>query len=296
MSLTILVAGATGRFRPIVPLLLERGHRVRAGTRDRASIAACELAELGAQLVVCDFDDPSSIEDAARGADAVFASGTAHRVGPDGEVRHGHNLADALRGARVGHVVYASGAGADHHTGVAVFEAKRQVEEHLLTLRLPLTILAPVYLMENLFNPWNLPALEAGVFPSPVPPTRAIQQIPIVDVAAFAVHALEHRDELLGQRIELASDSLNALEEARIVSSAAGRELEVREVGAGGGLRVLFEWLDREGFAVDIATLRGAFADVPWHTFSDWAAEQDWETLPSSRGTRPAARCGPSTA
>src|SRR5262249_54114351 len=180
MSLTVLVAGATGRFRPIVPLLLDRGHHVRAGTRDRDSVAARELAALGAELVVCDFDDPSSIENAARGADAVFASGTAHRVGPDGEVRHGHNLSDALRAVTVGHVVYSSGAGADRHTGVGILEGKRQVEEYLSERRLPTTILAPVYLMENLFNPWNLPALESGVFPSPLPPTRHVQQIPIV--------------------------------------------------------------------------------------------------------------------
>src|SRR5215467_2486395 len=131
MPLTVLVAGATGRFRPIVPLLLERGHHVRAGTRDRDSAAARELAVLGAELVVCDFDDPSTIEDAARGADAVFASGTAHRVGPDGEVRHGNNLVEAMNAAVIGHVVYTSGAGADRHTAVGVFERKWQVEERL---------------------------------------------------------------------------------------------------------------------------------------------------------------------
>jgi putative NADH-flavin reductase len=184
MALTVLVAGATGRFRPVAELLLERGHRVRAGTRDPRSSAAEELAALGAELVDFDFDDTASIEAAAHGVDAVFASGTAHRAGPEGEVRHGRNLADALSAARVGHVVYSSGAGADQRTGVPVFEGKRQVEEYLNALRLPATILAPVYLMENLFNPWNVPALAAGVFPSPVPARRAIQQVPIVDVAA----------------------------------------------------------------------------------------------------------------
>jgi len=292
MSLTVLVAGATGRFRPIVPLLLERGHHVRAGTRDRDSAAARELAVLGAELVACDFDDPSTIEDAARGADAVFASGTAHRVGPDGEVRHGRNLADALRTVGVGHVVYSSGAGADRPTGVGIFEAKRQVEAYLNGRGLPLTILAPVYLMENLFNPWNLPALEAGVFPSPVPPTRAVQQIPIVDIAAFAVHALEHRDELLVQRVELASDSLNALETADIVSAAAGRELEVREVSPAGGLHVLFDWLARVGFSVDVPSLRREFPDVPWHSLRDWASEQDWTPLNPRPESNELCGCG----
>jgi uncharacterized protein YbjT (DUF2867 family) len=284
MALTVLVAGATGRFRPVAELLLERGHRVRAGTRDPRAPAAQELSTLGAELVGFDFDDPASIQEAAHRVDAVFASGTAHRAGPDGEVHHGRNLADALSAARVGHVVYSSGAAADRRTGVPVFEGKRQVEEFLNGRRLPVTILAPVYLMENLFNPWNVSALASGVFPSPVPARRAIQQVPVVDIAAIAVHALEHRDDFLGQRIELASDSLTALEEAAVISSVSGRQLEVREVSPGGGLQVVFDWLDRVGFIVDIAALRRDYPDVHWHTFAEWAVSQNWEILnqPSS--------------
>jgi uncharacterized protein YbjT (DUF2867 family) len=253
---------------------------------------AQDLAAHGAELVVCDFDHPASIAAAARGVDAVFASGTAHRAGPDGEVRHGRNLADALSSAGVGHLVYSSGAGADRPTGVPAFDGKRQVEEHLNARRLPATILAPVYLMENLFNPWNVPALAAGVFPSPVPPHRAIQQIPVVDIAGIAVHALEHRDELLGQRIELASDSLTGLEEARIISAAWGRELEIREVSPAGGLQVLFDWLDRVGFTVDIAGLRRDFPDVRWHRFAEWARSQDWEMVNAARGGQDLSGCG----
>jgi uncharacterized protein YbjT (DUF2867 family) len=292
MALTVLVAGATGRFRPVAELLLERGHRVRAGTRDRRSPATQELAALGAELVAFDFDDPASIEEAAHGVDAVFASGTAHRTGPDGEIRHGRNLADALSSARIGHLVYSSGAGADRPTGVPIFEGKRQIGEYLNARRLPATILAPVYLMENLFNPWNVPALASGVFPSPVPPRRAIQQIPVVDIAGFAVYALEHRDALLGQRIELASDSLTGLEEARIVSAASGRELEIREVSPAGGLQVLFEWLDRVGFTVDIGALRRDFPDVRWHTFAEWARSQDWEMVNAARSGQDLSGCG----
>jgi uncharacterized protein YbjT (DUF2867 family) len=283
MSLTVLVVGATGRFRPVAELLIERGHRVRAGTRDPRSHVAQDLAALGAEPTVCDFDDSGSLEEAASGADAVFASGTAHKVGPDGEVRHGRNLADALKAARVGHVVYVSGAG-DRDTGVPVFEGKRQVEEHMKERRLPATILAPVYLMENVFNPWNLPALADGVFPSPVPPDRPIQQIPIVDIATFAVHALEHRNDLLGQRIELASDSLTGAEEANILSSVSGRVLEVHEVSPPGGLRPLFEWLDRVGFNVDITGLHHDYPEIPWHAFADWSLGQDWEIV--QRGAR----------
>jgi uncharacterized protein YbjT (DUF2867 family) len=51
------------------------------------------------------------------------------------------------------HLVFISGAGAGRHTGVAVLDAKDAVEQRIRELRLPATVIAPVYLMENLFNP-----------------------------------------------------------------------------------------------------------------------------------------------
>src|SRR5262249_57208486 len=84
---------------------------------------------------------------------------------------------------------------------------------------------------------------------------------------------------LVGQRIGVASDSLDGIEEARVISSVSGRRLEVREATPAGALRGLFEWLERVGFSVDIAALRRDFPTVPWHSFSDWAVEQDWTTF-----------------
>src|SRR5262245_5303007 len=83
----VLVAGAAGRFGGIIDLLLARGHAVRAATRDPARPATVRLAALGADLVRADFEDPGSLAAAARGVDAVFASGTAHKAGPGGEDR-----------------------------------------------------------------------------------------------------------------------------------------------------------------------------------------------------------------
>src|SRR5215831_3553467 len=97
--LTILVCGATGRLGQLVPTLLKRGHDVRAATRNTESAAARALADLGATPVRVDFDDRPSIVAAARGADVVFAAGTGHAAGPQGDVRHGINVADAVPAA-----------------------------------------------------------------------------------------------------------------------------------------------------------------------------------------------------
>jgi uncharacterized protein YbjT (DUF2867 family) len=273
----VLVAGATGRLGIIASLLLERGHQVRAMSRDPGSSVAAGLRALGAQLVYGDFDDTGSIEAAAAGMDVVFATGTAHKAGPDGEVRHGRNLADAVLAAGVPHLVYASGDGAAPDSPLPLFRGKFKVEERIRALGIPHTVLAPVYLMENLFNPWNLPLLHAGVLPSPVPVERPLQQLAIADLAAFAVLVIEHPERFLERRIKLASDELDAEEAAEALRKVLDRPLTAEQIDLGGlppALRALFDWLARVGHDVDIEALRRAHREVGWHRYEDWARAQ----------------------
>src|SRR5215472_6847815 len=123
-GLTVLFYGATGRFGALTPLLLGRGHQVLAATRDLASPAARRLREAGAHPVRADFDDPASLRSAAAQADAVVAAGTAHAAGPADDTRHGRNIIDAARDARVGHLVYITVAGASQPTGVPIIDSK----------------------------------------------------------------------------------------------------------------------------------------------------------------------------
>src|SRR5215211_1597482 len=185
MSLHVAVLGATGRFAPVVPRLLERGHRVRAVTRRPESAAAHRLRELGAEVVLGDLADGASLEAALAGVNAVFAAGTAHKAGPQCEAQHGVNLAEAVRASGAPHLVYVSGAGADRATGVPVLESKRLVEARIRELGGRHSILAPVYLMENLFNPWNRAALHEARLPLALPASQSLQQVATVDVAAF---------------------------------------------------------------------------------------------------------------
>jgi uncharacterized protein YbjT (DUF2867 family) len=274
---TILVAGGTGRLGlPLALRLLARGHRVRALTREPDSPRAVELAARGAEPVHGDFDDPESLRAAIDGVDAVFGAGTAHQAGPDGEARHGRNLADAVVAAGSPWLVYASGDGADRPTGVPVLESKRAVERHIRELGLPATILAPVYFMENAFNPWNLAALQAGRFPLPLPPERVLQQLAIADLISFAALALERGDALGAGRIALASDELTGVAAAAAVSRAAGRPFEFQLDGLAPPMRLLFEWLDGTGHAVDTGALKRDYPEIGWHSFESWAAAQSW--------------------
>jgi uncharacterized protein YbjT (DUF2867 family) len=273
---TVLVAGATGRFGEIAEKLIDRGHRVRAGTRNPSSPAAQRLAGLGAEPVVADFDDPGSLAAAARGVDAVFAGGTAHHVGPQGEANHGRNLAAAVAVADVPHLVFVSGEGAAPDSPLPLFQAKWQVEEAIEACGVAHTILAPTYLMENLFNPWNLPSLRAGIYPSPIAVDRPLQQTAIADLLELAALAIERPDELAGRRIEVASDELTGEQAATAISEVIPRTLEAgaapEEVPP--PVRFLFGWLESTGHQVDIEALHGEFPEVGWQGYDVWAAEQ----------------------
>ena len=273
----VLVAGATGRLGGLVDVLLARGHMVHAMTRDPASSAAARLRDAGGEIVFGDFDDPASLATAASGIDTVFATGTAHRVGPDGERRHGTNLVAAVAAAGVSHLVYCSGDGAAPDSPLPLFRVKHEVEKQIRSLPMAHTILAPVYFMENLFNPWNLPALRAGVFPSPIPVDMAIQQAAIADIAGLAALAVERPGEFAGERITIASDEMTGHQAANDLSRVIGRRLEAEQLDPaelGPGLQMLFAWLEGTGHNVDIPALHGRFPEVSWHSYVDWLGSQ----------------------
>jgi uncharacterized protein YbjT (DUF2867 family) len=273
----VLVAGATGRLGGLVDVLLARGHQVRALTRHPDSAAAARLRKAGASVVVGDFDDPASLATAASGMDAVFATGTAHRAGLEGELRHGRNLVAAVAEAGVSHLVYCSGDGAAPDSPLPLFRVKHQVEERIRSLGLAHTIVAPVYFMENLFNPWNLRALQAGVFSSPIAVDAALQQAAVADVTALAALAIERPDRFAGRRVRIASDELTAAQAADALSHVVGRHFEAEPVGAAGlgpGLSAVFAWLERTGHNVDIPALHRRYPDVNWQSYERWLRSQ----------------------
>jgi len=105
-----------------------------------------------------------------------------------------------------------------------------------------------VYFMENLFNPWNLAALQAGVLPSPIDLDLPLQQAAIADVASVAALAIERSEEFAERRIGVASDELTAADAADALARVTGRpftanRLEAGELGS--GLRSLFAWLEQ---------------------------------------------------
>src|SRR3954452_23612836 len=113
--------------------------------------------------------------------------------------------------------------------------------------------------MENLFNPWNLAALRAGMLPSPIPLTARLQQVAFDDVMALAALVIESPERFAGGRITVASDELNAVEASAALAVAGGIRLEPRQIEIEKlppGLHALFAWLATRPHRADIKGLR----------------------------------------
>jgi len=144
------------------------------------------------------------------------------------------------------------------------------------------TIVAPVFFMENLLQPWTLSGLRQGKLAMAMPASRLLQQITVADIGAFVAGVIERNDTVFGRRFEIAGDELTGEEAATILSKVTGREVRYEGFppdvlrAQSEDLAQMFEWFDRTGYDADIKSLRRDFPEVTWHTFAEWARRQDW--------------------
>src|SRR5258708_4158364 len=187
-ELTVVTTGSTGKQGGAVARgLLERGHKVRAVTRDPDSSQAKLLANAGATVVAASLEDTAAITKALEGATSLFAM-TVPFGGTDAETRQGIAAADAAKAAGV-HLVFTSVGSANRQTGIPHFDSKYEVEKHIAKVGVRATILAPVAFMENLY--FIREQLAKGIYASALAPTRALAQVAVADIGAVAVRVLE---------------------------------------------------------------------------------------------------------
>lgn len=137
----ILVTGATGSIgRHLVPML---STPFKAMVRDPAKAPDCEV-------VVGDFDDPSSVAAALQGVDVLFLNTTGAEpvAGEQPMVRRQKAAIDAAREAGVSRVVKVSVWGA-HRGGKLSEGAHWEIEQHLKASGLGWSILQPSGFMQN---------------------------------------------------------------------------------------------------------------------------------------------------
>jgi uncharacterized protein YbjT (DUF2867 family) len=282
-----LVTGATGRQGGAVARrLLKRGNRVRALTRDPNKPAARALAEMGAEVVRGDLDDRPSVERALAGAYGVFSVQNYWEAGYEREVSQGITLAEAAKAQGVKHFLYSSVGSSYRKTGIAAFEGKWEIEEHIRRVGLPYTILRPTSLMED----WEEMREEivGGTLAQPLDPHTALQQVSVEDIGVFAAMAFEEPERWLGREVDLAGDESPMAELAETFGRVLGRKVEYVQVSweefreaYGEDLAVMYEWFEEVGYEADIGALREEYPGLT--TFVAYLRKHGWEGVREKR-------------
>jgi len=272
----ILVTGATGQQGGATARhLLAKGWRVRALTRDPNKPAAQALAAQGAEVVIGDLEDRASLDKVLAGVYGVFSVQQFLGLGSEGEIRQGKTLADAAKAAGVQHFVYTSVGGAERKTGIPHFESKFTIEQYIQAIGLPVTILRPVFFMEN-FKIYAGPQEVDGILTltQPLRPDKTMQMIAVDDIGALAALAFEKPQEFIGRALEIAGDELTMPQVAEVFSRITGQphrfvELpleQVRTVNAEG--TIMLEWFNESGYQANIPALRAIYPEMT--TFETW--------------------------
>ncbi|MFJ8585307.1 SDR family oxidoreductase [Streptomyces sp. NPDC093595] len=242
----VAVVGATGfQGGAVARLLAERHHRVRTLTRrpdgDRPPLPGVSFAsgDLG------DAEDVRQLFDGATHAAVVLPL----VYEPERVRRYARNIADAALDAGVRRLVYNANTRIPSvTTGVAAFETRRIAEEVLRDSGVPLVVLRPPVYLDNLFSPWNGPALvNDGVLAYPLPAHTPVAWLSHRDLAEAVLGALT-ADGVEGGTFDIGG-----------ARSLTGEQL-AEAFGQGLGRTVRYRALDPDVFEQGLAAVLGPVA------------------------------------
>ena len=277
----VVVAGATGKQGGAVAArLLERGHRVRALTRNPAKTAAKALEAAGAEVVQADLEDRPGLDRALSGAGALFSVQDFLEAGVDAERRQGINLTDAASASAIEHLVYCGASTIDRNTGVPHLDSKWDIEQRVRALDTPWTVFRPAAFMENWA--WERETIESSdVMHHPGRPDMVYRQVSVRDIAVMVVKAFESPAIWAGNVAPLAGDALTPVQMAETFSRVLARPIAFEQVdwescraAQGEELMLMYRYFDEFGMDGDPAQLRY------WHpgarSFEQFLREDGW--------------------
>lgn len=186
------IMGITGQVgSAVAKTLLANGQKVRAAVRNPEK--AAEWKARGVELVTADYDDPTALEAAFRGADGVFVM-IPPNFTPSPDFSEAKTtiaaIRTALERAKPGRAVYLSSIGAQQTSGLGLITSLHILEEQFGSLPIPNAFLRAGWFMENCL--WDVaPAREQGKLFSHLQPLD--HKFPLVateDIGSFAATAL----------------------------------------------------------------------------------------------------------
>jgi uncharacterized protein YbjT (DUF2867 family) len=263
-SLVLVIGGAGHQGRIVVRRLREQGLPVHVLTDEPTSGETQALRQLGVELVHGSLDDRASLDQALKGVDALFMVLDQTDAGPSGRQRHGKAIGDAAKQAGVRHVVYSAATGSDHH--LLSCDRSSEIEDHLRELGLPLTVLRPVTIMEEIPWYWLSSLGREAVLATPYATTTRLPMICVDDVAGLAALAIAEPGQFRGQTIEIAGDKASMAEVADLLTQELNQTVRVTEIQVEG----VFMLAETDEPSVDIPRLRSVYPQL--HTVSTWLA------------------------
>lgn len=236
----ILVAGATGVLgSEIVRRLLARGEKVRAMVRGSSNPDAVDrLRKAGAETVVGDLKDPTSLRPACEGVDAVITGVTAITTAKEGDsfdATDGEGnkaLIDAARKSGVKKFVLVS-FNADYSPDCPLARAKRSAEEHLKKSEMDYTILHPSLFLESWFGPMLFADPAAGTARVYGSGQHKIRYIAVADVAELAVQSLTRPAASRATIPFGGPEEISQQDAVRMFEEAFGKKFNVTQVPEG---------------------------------------------------------------
>ena len=194
---TVLVAGATGFVGSrLVPRLVEQGFTVRGMTRNPDRYRGGDEG-----VVRGDLDDPATLPDALAGVDVAIY--LVHALDqPDFERRDAaaaRAFAAAAAQAGVRQIVYLGGLGADTERLSPHLRSRREVEEILGEVGVPVTVLRAAIVVGAGGVSWELTRQLVKNLPAMVVPrwvSTRTQPIALDDVVRYLAGVIDHPDAL----------------------------------------------------------------------------------------------------
>jgi uncharacterized protein YbjT (DUF2867 family) len=107
--------------------------------------------------------------------------------------------------------------------GIAHFESKQAICEHLRAIGLPHTVIGTVYFMDNLMDPKRGGTMTFPTLSGSLKPDTKMHMLALDDLGAIVSQVLVEPQKYLGRYLDIASDCLTVPELKHIYKQVSGK-------------------------------------------------------------------------
>lgn len=224
----VFVLGATGfQGGQIANSLLENNHSITTLKRD---VKAGMPASPGVQVIQGGLDNPDSLSEAMKGADAAVYS---FPLIFDLELAKSYtaNFIEAAKKEKVGLIIYNTTFYlAKEKTGLLALDMKVAMKKLFDASGLKVITLAPNIYLDNIAAPWSVPViLEHKIVPYPLKADKVMSWVSHSDLGKYVASALD-KPELAGQILPIGGKLITGNEITSAIGSQINEELSFVEV------------------------------------------------------------------